>query len=138
MNIHQYFTCNTKLKTGREASQDNKSAREELEARKTGINWTNCFLQRWMCYRYYGYSEKKNLFPRSTMASLNQSLHLRLMRNNILDLRRISALQVRKLWQNSSFTGPNMKAWINPFQPSVTFHIEQMTGFQMKCNNKLK
>ena len=72
------------------------------------------------------------------MASLNQSLHLRLMRNNILDLRRISALQVRKLWQNSSFTGPNMKAWINPFQPSVTIHIEQMTGFQMKCNTELK
>ena len=30
----------------------------------------------------------------------------------------------------------------NPFQPSVTFHIEtspnQMTGFYMKCNNGLK
>ena len=28
----QYFTCNTKQKTDREATQDNKSVREELEA----------------------------------------------------------------------------------------------------------
>ena len=41
----------------------------------------------------------------------NQSLRFRLMRNHdILDLRRICGLQVRELWRNSSFAGPNMKA----------------------------
>ena len=34
----KYFTCNTKKKTDREASQDNKSVREELGARKAEIN----------------------------------------------------------------------------------------------------
>ena len=39
-----YSTCNTKQKTDREASQDNKSAREELEAWKVEINLNNCLL----------------------------------------------------------------------------------------------
>ena len=46
----KYFTCNTKQKIDREASQDNEIAREELGAWKVEINWNNCLLQWW--YRY--------------------------------------------------------------------------------------
>ena len=110
--LTKYFTCNTKQKTDREASQDNESAREELAAWKVKINWNNCLLQWWICYRYYGYS-LQNYFAGSTIASLNQSLHFRLMRNhNILDVQRICALQVREIWGNSPFADPNMKAWL--------------------------
>ena len=43
---------------------------------------------------------------------INQSLHFKLMWNHdILELRRICTLQVRKLWRNLPFDGPNMKAW---------------------------
>ena len=67
---------------------------------------------RWVCYRYYGYSQPKN-FTGSIIASFSQLLHFRLMwSHDILDLRRISALQVRKLWRNSPFAGPNMKTWM--------------------------
>ena len=59
-------------------------------------------------------------FAGSTITSLNQSLHFSLMWNhNILYLRRICALQVRGLWQNSPFAGPNMKACI--YQPSIHY-----------------
>ena len=102
---------NTSHATDREASQDNKGAREESRAWKEEINWNNCLLQRWICYRYYGYSQQ-NHFSGITIASLNQSLHLRLMwYHDILDLQRIFARQVRKLWRNSPFASPNMKAW---------------------------
>ena len=47
----------------------------------------------------------------SNIASLNQLLHFRLMWNyDILGLQQIFALQVRKLWLNSPFATPNMKA----------------------------
>ena len=39
----KYFKCNTKQKTDREASQDNKSAREGLGAWKVEINWNIVF-----------------------------------------------------------------------------------------------
>ena len=43
-------------------------------------------------------------FAESTIASLNQSLQFRLMRDHdILDLRQIASLEVRKLWQRSPF-----------------------------------
>ena len=62
-----------------------------------------------MCYRYYEYSQQ-NHFAGSAIAPLNKSLHFRLISNHgILDLRRIFALQVRKLWLNSPFTGPNIE-----------------------------
>ena len=74
------------------------------------INLNNCLLQQLICYRYYKYFQKK-YFAGSTIASFNQSLHFRLMWNHdILDLRQIFALQVRKLWRNSPFSDPNMKA----------------------------
>ena len=41
-----------KQKKDCEASQDEDSAREELEAWKVGINWNNCLLQWWICYKY--------------------------------------------------------------------------------------
>ena len=105
----KYFTCNSKQKTDHETSQDNESAREELGAWKEEINWNNCLLEWWICYRYYEYSQQ-NHFAGSTIACLNQSLHFRLMWNpEILDLWRIFSLQVRKLWRNSPFTGPNRK-----------------------------
>ena len=93
----KYFTCNTKQKTDREASQDNESAREVLGAWKVKVNWNNCLLHCWwICCRYYGYSQK-NSFAGSSIASLNQSLHFRLMWNHdILDLRWIGAPQVRE------------------------------------------
>ena len=51
-------------------------------------------------------------FVGNTIAYLKQSLQFRLMWNHdILDLRRIFSLQVRKLWRKSPFAGPNMKAW---------------------------
>ena len=106
----KYFTFNTKQKTDREASQDSKSARDELGVWKVEINWNNCLLQRWICYRYYG-SSQQNHVAESTIASHNQLLHFRLMWNHdIFDLRRIFAMQVRKLWRNSPFASPNMKA----------------------------
>ena len=105
----KYFTCNSEQKADHETSQDNESAREELGAWKEEINWNNCLLEWWICYRYYGYSQQ-NHFAGSTIACLNQSLHFRLMWNpEILDLWRIFSLQVRKLWRNSPFTGPNRK-----------------------------
>ena len=107
----KYFLCNTKQKTDREASQDNKSPREDLGACKLEINWNNYLLKRWMCYRYYGYSQQ-NHFVGNTIAYLKQSLQFRLMWNHdILDLRRIFSLQVTELWRKSPFAGPNMKAW---------------------------
>ena len=39
----KYFTCNTKQKTDHEASQDNKSTREELGDWKGEINWNKMF-----------------------------------------------------------------------------------------------
>ena len=39
----KYFTCNTKQKTDRGASQDIKSAREELGGWKVEIDWNNCY-----------------------------------------------------------------------------------------------
>ena len=111
----KYFTCNTKQKTDREVSQDNKSAREELGAWKVEINWSNCLLQRWICYRYYGYCQQ-NHFAGTTIAPLNQLLYFSftfmMWNHDILDLRRIFAPQVRKLWQNSPFSCSNMKAWL--------------------------
>ena len=67
-----------KEKTYREVSQDNKISREELGTWKVEINWNNCLLQQWICYRYYGYSQQ-NHFAKSTIASPNQSLHFKLM-----------------------------------------------------------
>ena len=105
----KYLTCNTKQKTSREESQDNKVAREELMVWEMEINWNNCLLQWWTCYRYYGYFQQ-NYFAGSTTASLNQSLHFRLMWNHeILDFRQIFALQLRKLWRNLPFAALNMK-----------------------------
>ena len=102
----KYFTCNTKQKADRQVSQDSKSAREELGAWKIEINWNNC-------YRYYGHSQQ-NHFAGSTIASLNQlllfSCIFTMWNYDSLDLRRVFALQVRKLWQNLLFAGPNMKA----------------------------
>ena len=106
---------NMKQKADCEASQDNKSAREEFGAWKVEINWNNCLLQRWICYRYYGYSQQ-NDFAGSTLASLDQLLHFSctfmMWNHDILDLRRIFALQVRKLRRISPFVGSNTKAWI--------------------------
>ena len=105
----KYFTYNRKQKTDCEVSQDNKSVREELGAWKVVINWNNCLPQRSICYRYCGYSQE-NHFAGSTIASLNQMLHFRLIWNHdILDFRRIFAPQMRMLWQNLPFSGPNMK-----------------------------
>ena len=96
--------------TDPDATQYDKSAREELGIWKVEINWNNCLLQWWISYRHYRYSQQ-NLFAVSTTASANQSLHFRLMWNHdILDLQRIAVLQVRKFWQNSLFASPNMKA----------------------------
>ena len=90
----------------------NKSAREELGTWKVKNNWNNCLLQRWICYKYYAYSQQ-NHFAGSTIASLNQLLHNGLMWNHdILDLQQIFTLQIRKLWGNSPFAGPIMKACI--------------------------
>ena len=51
-----------------------------------------------MCYTHYGYSQQ-NISGGSTTVSINQLLHFRMMWNyDILDLRRIFALQVRKIW----------------------------------------
>ena len=103
-----------KQKKDCEASQDNDSAREELEAWKVEIKWNNCLLQWWICYKYYGYIQQ-NHFAESTIAALNQSLHMRLMWNHdILEPRRIFAQQGRKLWRNSPFAGPIIKACIRP------------------------
>ena len=108
----KYFACNVQQKTDCKATQDNKSAGEELRAKKVEINWNNCLLQWWICYKYYGYSIQ-NHFAGSTIASLNQSLHFRLMwKPEILDFFQIFVLQVRKLWRNSPFAGPNMNACI--------------------------
>ena len=108
--LNVYKILATQNKTDCKASQDKESAREEIGAGKVEINWNNCFLQQWICYRYYGYSQQ-NHFAESTIASLNQLLHYKLMWNHdILDLQWICALQVRKLWWNSVFASPNMKA----------------------------
>ena len=76
--------------------------------------WNNCLLQRWICYRYYRYSPQ-NHFTGSTKVFLNQSLHFLINQpimwnHDILDLRKSFDLQVKKLWQNSLFTGSNTKA----------------------------
>ena len=39
--LRKYFKYYTKQQTDRKASQDNKSAREELGDWKVEINWTN-------------------------------------------------------------------------------------------------
>ena len=119
----KYFTCNMKQKTGREAKEDNKSARVELGALKMESNWNNCLLQRWICYRYYGYSQQ-NHFAGSTIAFLNQWLRFRLIWNlDILGLRRIFVLQVRKLWRNSPFAGPNTKASFTWQKHGITWNM---------------
>ena len=41
--FENYFTCNTKQKTNQKASQDNKSAREELGAWKVVTGITVCY-----------------------------------------------------------------------------------------------
>ena len=45
-------------KTNCKANQDSKSAREELAAWKVEINWNNCLLQQWICYRHHTYSQQ--------------------------------------------------------------------------------
>ena len=106
----KYFTYKTKQKIDRKVSQDSRSAREELGTWEVEINWNNCLLQQWICHKYYRYSQQ-NHFTGSTIASLNQSLHFRLMWNHdFLDLQQIFALQPRKTWQHFPFASQNMKA----------------------------
>ena len=127
----KYFTDNTKQKTNLKPSQDNKSAtvQQQLETWKFEINWNNCFLQWWKGYRYYGYSHQ-NHFPRSTIASLNQSLHFRLMwYHEILDLQWIFALQLRKFWQNLPLACPNTKVCII-WQHGVAFQACKVYSYQ--------
>ena len=59
--------------------------------------------------------------------------------HDILDLRRIFALQVRKLWQNSLFAGPNKKAWIILLIPRIWVMKSQIwLSFRTFCCWQLK
>ena len=94
------------------------------------INWNNCSLQPWICYRCYGYFQQ-NHFTGNTITSLNQLLHFRLLQvRRSGEIRRLPA----QIWRPGKRWRSRLVNVINYLPHKIFLLTPSLEGWPTKAN----